>query len=99
MEDGGIFPQEQIRMERELLEKGNFRRIRHPYIVLLEGLELPVKQIHRLYVIKSEVMAETAYQPHVGIGGACMSPVGVWLASLSPDWAIMRAAANRGYGL
>lgn len=28
-----------------------------------------------------------------GIGGACMSPVGVWLASLSPDWAIMVAAA------
>lgn len=28
-----------------------------------------------------------------GIGGACMSPVGVWLASLSPDWAIMTAAS------
>lgn len=28
-----------------------------------------------------------------GIGGACMSPVGVRLASLSPDWAIMAAAA------
>ncbi len=28
-----------------------------------------------------------------GVGGACLSPVGVWLASLSPDWAIMAAAA------
>lgn len=28
-----------------------------------------------------------------GIGGACMSPLGVWLASISPDWAIMVAAA------
>ena len=28
-----------------------------------------------------------------GIGGACMSPVGVWLASISPGWAIMAAAA------
>ncbi len=28
-----------------------------------------------------------------GIGGACTSPVGVWLASLSPEWAIMVAAA------
>ena len=70
MEDGGIFLQEQIGMERELLEKGDFGRIRHPDVVLFEGLELPVEQIHRLYVIKSEVMAETAYQPHIGIGGA-----------------------------
>lgn len=28
-----------------------------------------------------------------GVGGACLSPVGVWLASLSPDWVIMAAAA------
>lgn len=28
-----------------------------------------------------------------GIGGAIMSPLGVWLASASPDWAIMAAAA------
>lgn len=28
-----------------------------------------------------------------GLGGACMSPVGVWLASQSPDWAIMVASA------
>lgn len=28
-----------------------------------------------------------------GIGGAIMSPLGVWLASMSPDWAIMAAAA------
>lgn len=28
-----------------------------------------------------------------GIGGAITSPIGVWLASLSPDWAIMVAAA------
>lgn len=28
-----------------------------------------------------------------GVGGACMSPVGVWLASISPEWAIMVAAA------
>ncbi len=28
-----------------------------------------------------------------GIGGACTSPVGVWLASLSPSWAIMLATA------
>lgn len=28
-----------------------------------------------------------------GIGGAAMSPVGVWLASISPEWAIMVAAA------
>ena len=28
-----------------------------------------------------------------GIGGACISPVGVWLASMSPGWAIMLAAA------
>ena len=28
-----------------------------------------------------------------GIGGACTSPMGVWLASMSPGWAIMLAAA------
>lgn len=28
-----------------------------------------------------------------GIGGACLSPVGVWLATISPDWAVMGAAA------
>lgn len=28
-----------------------------------------------------------------GLGGACLSPLGVWLATLSPDWAVMRAAA------
>ena len=28
-----------------------------------------------------------------GLGGACMSPVGVWLASISPDWCVMGAAA------
>lgn len=28
-----------------------------------------------------------------GLGGACTSPVGVWLASISPDWLIMVAAA------
>ena len=28
-----------------------------------------------------------------GLGGACTSPLGVWLASLSPEWAIMTAAA------
>lgn len=28
-----------------------------------------------------------------GIAGACLSPVGVWLASVSPGWAIMVAAA------
>lgn len=28
-----------------------------------------------------------------GLGGALTSPVGVWLAQLSPDWAIMLAAA------
>ncbi|MEG0682333.1 MAG: sulfite exporter TauE/SafE family protein, partial [Raoultibacter sp.] len=28
-----------------------------------------------------------------GLGGACTSPVGVWLASISPSWAIMAAAA------
>ena len=28
-----------------------------------------------------------------GVGGACISPVGVWLASISPGWAIMLAAA------
>lgn len=28
-----------------------------------------------------------------GLGGALLSPVGVWLASISPDWAIMVAAA------
>lgn len=28
-----------------------------------------------------------------GLGGACMSPLGVWLATLSPDWAVMGAAA------
>ena len=28
-----------------------------------------------------------------GMGGAILSPVGVWLASISPDWAIMVAAA------
>lgn len=28
-----------------------------------------------------------------GIGGAITSPIGVWLASISPDWAIMVAAA------
>ena len=29
----------------------------------------------------------------LGIGGACTSPLGVWLASLSPSWAVMVAAA------
>lgn len=29
-----------------------------------------------------------------GIGGACMSPVGVWLASISPEWGTMIAAAG-----
>lgn len=28
-----------------------------------------------------------------GLGGACTSPIGVWLASISPSWAIMLAAA------
>lgn len=28
-----------------------------------------------------------------GVGGACLSPVGVWLAALSPDWCVMGAAA------
>lgn len=28
-----------------------------------------------------------------GIGGACTSPLGVWLATMSPGWAIMAAAA------
>ncbi|MEG1397637.1 MAG: sulfite exporter TauE/SafE family protein [Raoultibacter sp.] len=28
-----------------------------------------------------------------GLGGACTSPIGVWLASLSPSWAIIAAAA------
>ncbi|MEC4175345.1 sulfite exporter TauE/SafE family protein [Adlercreutzia sp. R7] len=28
-----------------------------------------------------------------GVGGACLSPVGVWLATLSPDWCVMGAAA------
>lgn len=28
-----------------------------------------------------------------GLGGACTSPLGVWLATVSPDWAIMGAAA------
>lgn len=29
----------------------------------------------------------------LGIGGACTSPLGVWLASQSPSWAVMIAAA------
>ena len=29
----------------------------------------------------------------LGIGGACLSPVGVWLASRSPSWLVMLAAA------
>ena len=28
-----------------------------------------------------------------GLGGACLSPMGVWLAQLSPDWLVMLAAA------
>lgn len=28
-----------------------------------------------------------------GLGGACLSPVGVWLAQLSPDWLVMLTAA------
>lgn len=28
-----------------------------------------------------------------GLGGACLSPVGVWLATVSPDWCVMGAAA------
>lgn len=28
-----------------------------------------------------------------GLGGACTSPLGVWLASISPEWTIMVAAA------
>lgn len=28
-----------------------------------------------------------------GIGGACLSPAGVWLATISPDWCVMGAAA------
>ena len=29
----------------------------------------------------------------MGLGGACTSPVGVWLAQISPSWAVMLAAA------
>lgn len=29
----------------------------------------------------------------LGVGGACLSPVGVWLAQLSPGWLVMLAAA------
>lgn len=29
----------------------------------------------------------------LGIGGACMSPLGVWLAQMSPSWLVMLAAA------
>lgn len=29
----------------------------------------------------------------LGLGGACLSPVGVWLAQLSPGWLVMTAAA------
>ncbi|MBQ9043331.1 MAG: sulfite exporter TauE/SafE family protein [Eggerthellaceae bacterium] len=29
----------------------------------------------------------------MGLGGACTSPLGVWLASISPSWAVMVAAA------
>ena len=29
----------------------------------------------------------------LGVGGACTSPIGVWLAQLSPGWAVMAAAA------
>ena len=29
----------------------------------------------------------------LGVGGACTSPIGVWLAQLSPSWAVMVAAA------
>lgn len=29
----------------------------------------------------------------LGLGGACSSPLGVWLANLSPSWAVMLAAA------
>lgn len=28
-----------------------------------------------------------------GIGGACMSPIGVWLSNISPEWAVMVVAA------
>ena len=28
-----------------------------------------------------------------GLGGACTSPIGVWLATISPAWMVMRAAA------
>lgn len=28
-----------------------------------------------------------------GLGGACLSPAGVWLAAVSPDWCVMGAAA------
>ncbi len=29
----------------------------------------------------------------LGVGGACTSPIGVWLAQISPGWAVMVAAA------
>ncbi len=29
----------------------------------------------------------------MGLGGACMSPLGVWLAQISPSWAVMLVAA------
>ena len=29
----------------------------------------------------------------MGLGGACTSPLGVWLSSISPSWAVMVAAA------
>lgn len=29
----------------------------------------------------------------MGLGGACTSPIGVWLANMSPSWAVMLAAA------
>lgn len=44
----------------------------------------------------SHIRAKTCIVPlgvAAGIGGACTSPLGVWLATISPAWLIMAAAA------
>ena len=50
-------------------------------------------QIRELGNIETPIVLTNTLGVAAGLGGACLSPLGVWLATLSPDWAVMGAAA------
>ncbi len=55
------------------------------FAVMLTGISGSISHIRRKTCILQLGLA-------LGLGGALTSPLGVWLASVSPDWAIMVAA-------